>query len=74
MLALYSLGGDPALYALAAESARAAQTRAVNGAGLYLLSWAGNTLPAGNAEPGRLQTHAVTTSLFARLAVARPPA
>lgn len=74
MLALYSLDGDPALYALAAENASAAQTRAANGDGLYLLSWAGGTLPASYAQPGMLQTHAATTSLFAWLAVARPPA
>ncbi|HWY17744.1 MAG TPA: glycoside hydrolase family 76 protein [Solirubrobacteraceae bacterium] len=74
MLALYSLDGDPALYALAAANARAAQARAVNGAGLYLRSWAGEPLPAAYAQPGMLQTHAATTSLFAWLAVARPPA
>ena len=73
MLALYSLNGDPALYALAANNARDAQTHAANGEGLYLLSWAGATLPARYAEPGMLQTQAATTSLFAWLAVARPP-
>ena len=74
MLALYSLDGDSALYALAAENATAAQTRGVDGEGLYLLSWAGEPLPAQDAEPGMLQTQAATTSLFAWLAVARPPA
>jgi Glycosyl hydrolase family 76 len=73
MLALYSLNGDPALYALAADNASAAQTRAMNGEGLYLLSWAGEPLPARYAEPGMLQTQSATTSLFAWLAVARPP-
>jgi uncharacterized protein YyaL (SSP411 family) len=73
MLALYSLDGDPALYALAAESASAAQARATNDEGLYLLSWSGDTLPERDVEPGMLQTHAATTSLFAWLAVARPP-
>jgi Glycosyl hydrolase family 76 len=74
MLALYSLDGDPALYALAAENANAAQARAQAGGGLYLLSWAGQPLPARYAGPSMLQTHAATTSLFAWLAVARPPA
>jgi Glycosyl hydrolase family 76 len=74
MLALYSLDGEDALYELAVANARAVQTRAANGEGLYLLSWAGEPLPARYAEPGMLQTQAATTSLFAWLAVARPPA
>jgi glycosyl hydrolase family 76 len=74
MLALYALDGDPTLYALAADNARNAQAHAVNGEGLYLLSWNGQTLPARNAVPGMLQTHAATTSLFAWLAVYPPPA
>ena len=73
MLALYALDGDPTLYALAADNARDAQTRAVNGEGLYLLSWNGETLPARYAEPGMLQTQAATTSVFAWLAVYPPP-
>jgi hypothetical protein len=74
MLALYSLEGDNTLYLLAADNARDAQTRAANGQGLYLLSWNGETLPALDAQPGMLQTHAATTSLFAWLAVYPPPA
>jgi len=74
MLALYSIDHDSALYALAAENAREAQTHALNGEGLYLLSWKGETLPAQDAEPGMLQTQAATTSLFAWLAVYPPPA
>ena len=74
MLALYSLDRDPTLYALAADNARDAQTRALNGEGLYLLSWNGQTLPSGYALPGMLQTQAATTSLFAWLAVYQPPA
>ena len=73
MLALYSLDGDPPLYMLAADNARDAQSRAVNGEGLYLLSWNGETLPARYAVPGMLQTQAATTSLFAWLAVYRAP-
>ncbi|HTA33360.1 MAG TPA: hypothetical protein VK721_08040 [Solirubrobacteraceae bacterium] len=74
MLALYSLEGNKTLYLLAADNARDAQTRAANGQGLYLLSWNGETLPASDAQPGMLQTHAATTSLFAWLAVYPPPA
>jgi Glycosyl hydrolase family 76 len=74
MLALYSLDHDPTLYALAAENAHEAQTHALNGEGLYLLSWKGETLPPQDAEPGMLQTQAATTSLFAWLAVYPPPA
>jgi hypothetical protein len=74
MLALYALEGDSTLYRIAAENARDAQTRALNGEGLYLLSWNGETLPAADAEPGMLQTQAATTSLFAWLAVYSPPA
>ena len=75
MLALYSLNGNPALYALAVENGqRAAQSSAMSDEGLYLLSWSGAPLPAQYAEPQMLQTQAATTSLFAWLAVARPPA
>jgi len=74
MLAVYSLNDDPTLYGLAADNARDAQTRALNGQGLYLLSWNGETLPSQDALPGELQTQAATTSLFAWLAVYRPPA
>jgi hypothetical protein len=73
MLAQYSLDHDPTLYALAANNARNAQARALNAQGLYLLSWNGETLPAGDARPEMLQTHAATTSLFAWLAVYPPP-
>ena len=73
MLALYSLDHASALYALAADNARDAETRARNGEGLYLLSWNGETLPAIDARPGMLQTQAATTSLFAWLAVYPPP-
>jgi hypothetical protein len=73
MLALYSTDGDPTLYALATNNARDAQARAINGEGLYLRSWNGQTLPTQNALPGMLQTQAATTSLFAWLAVYPPP-
>jgi hypothetical protein len=73
MLALYSLGHDRALYSLAADNARNAETRALNADGLYLLSWNGEQLPRAYARPGMLQTHAATTSLFAWLAVYPPP-
>ncbi len=73
MLALYALDGDRTIYAMAADNARDAQTRAANGQGLYLLSWNGQTLPYANARPGMLQTQAATTSLFAWLAVYPPP-
>jgi hypothetical protein len=72
MLALSLLDGDRTLYALAADNARNAETRARNSEGLYLLSWNGETLPLANARPGMLQTHAATTSLFAWLAVYAP--
>ncbi|HUH81284.1 MAG TPA: glycoside hydrolase family 76 protein [Solirubrobacteraceae bacterium] len=73
MLALYGLDGDRTLYELAADNARDAQTRALNGEGLYLLSWNGEVLPRQYALPRMLQTHAATTSLFAWLAVYPPP-
>jgi hypothetical protein len=73
MLALYSLDNDPTLYSLAADNARAAQTRALNGSGLYLLSWNGEAIPTQYALPGMLRTQAATTSVFAWLAVYPPP-
>jgi hypothetical protein len=74
MLALYGLDGNPTLYRMAAQNAADAQSRALNGAGLYLLSWNGETLPTRYARPGMLQTQAATTSVFAWLAVYAPPA
>lgn len=74
LLALYALDGDPTLYRIAADNARDAEARALDGEGLYLLSWNGETLPARYALPGMLQTQAATTSLFAWLAVYPPPA
>ena len=73
MLALYALDHDPALYRMAAENARNAERRAINGQGLYLLSWNGETLPRDIAVAGMLQTQAATSSLFAWLAVYPPP-
>jgi hypothetical protein len=73
MLALYAVDGDATLYRMAAQNAADAQSFALNGAGLYLLSWNGETLPARYAQPGMLQTQAATTSLFAWLAVYPPP-
>lgn len=74
LLALYSLNHDRTLYALAADNARDAQSRALNGEGLYLRSWNGSSLPLQDALPGMLQTQAATTSLFSWLAVYPPPA
>jgi len=73
MLAVYGLDGNRTLYEMAADNARDAQTRALNGEGLYLLSWNGEVLPRQFALPGMLQTQAATTSLFAWLAVYPPP-
>ncbi|HEX3909653.1 MAG TPA: glycoside hydrolase family 76 protein [Solirubrobacteraceae bacterium] len=73
MLALYGIDHERTLYSLAADNARGVETRARNREGLYLLSWNGQTLPAQDARPGMLQTHAATTSLFAWLAVYAPP-
>jgi hypothetical protein len=73
MLALYAADGDRTLYRMAVDNARDAETRSANAQGLYLLSWNGQTLPAVNAVPEMLQTHAATTSLFAWLAVYQPP-
>ncbi len=73
MLALYALDGDRSLYALAADNALGAQSRALSPEGLYLLSWNGQTLPSSYARPGMLQTQTATTSVFAWLAVYPPP-
>ncbi len=73
MLALYASDHQSVLYRLAADNARDARTRALDGEGLYLLSWNGEALPAQDALPGMLQTQAATSSLFAWLAVYPPP-
>ena len=75
MLALYALDGDRApLRDGRRQRPQRRRRRAAGPEGLYLLSWNGETLPAANARPGMLQTHAATTSLFAWLAVYPPPA
>jgi hypothetical protein len=74
LLATYSLDHDRTLYALATDNARNIETHARNSAGLYLLSWNGETLSPKNARPGMLQTQAASTSVFAWLAVYAPPA
>jgi len=74
MLALYALEGDPTLYRMAADNARDASERAREARGLYLKGWNGETLSTANApKPGMVQQQAATTSLFAWLAVYRPP-
>jgi hypothetical protein len=73
LLATYSLHHDRTLYALAADNARNIEARARNSAGLYLLSWNGETLSPKNARPGMLQTQTASTSVFAWLAVYAPP-
>jgi hypothetical protein len=74
MLALYASEGDPTLYRMAADNARDAQERAVESRGLYLNGWNGETLSTVNApKPGMIQTQAATSSLFAWLAVYKPP-
>ena len=52
MLALYGARRRPGLYRLAADNARDAQTRALNGQGLYLLSWNGEALPGALRRAG----------------------
>ena len=78
MLNLLAVDDEPNIrrmlcVSLTADNARDARTRALNGEGLYLLSWNGETLPPQDALPGMLQTQAATTSLFAWLAVYPPP-
>ncbi len=74
MLALYGLDHNPTLYRMAAQNAADARARALDGSGLYLRSWNGETLPLRYARPGMVQTQAATTSLFAWLAVYPPQA
>jgi hypothetical protein len=71
---LCRLSSTPADCRRAADNARDAQARALNGEGLYLRSWYGASLPLQYALPGMLQTQAATTSLFSWLAVYPPPA
>ncbi len=74
LLAQYGQTGDRRLYDLAASNARAAASQALDGQGLYLRGWTGESLSSALAPPGLLRTHAATTSLFAWLAVYPPPA
>lgn len=73
LLAQYGQTGDRRLYDLAASSATAAASRALDGQGLYLRGWGGERLSYALAPPGLLRTHAATTSLFAWLAVYAAP-
>jgi Glycosyl hydrolase family 76 len=74
VLQVYSLDHHPRWYAIAARAADAARAHAANAAGLEMRTWDGRPIGAIGTPAGKLQTHAATTSVFAWMAAARPPA
>lgn len=74
LLDLYRLDGKRRWYDLARAAVDRAMARAGGpGAGLYQRTWEGRSITTIGTDPGKLQTHAATTSVIAWMAAARPP-
>ena len=74
VLEVYRMDHNPRWYRIAADAARRALADAGDAGGLELRTWSGLPISSIGTAVGKLQTHAATTSLFAWLAAATPPA
>jgi uncharacterized protein YyaL (SSP411 family) len=74
LVELYKLDGDASWYAIAQQNAQRALGGAQDGRGLYLRGWDGGSLEGLGVAPNTLQIHAATSSVFAWMATAPPPA
>ena len=73
LLELYRLDGNRRWYDIAAAATRRAMAGAEDATGLYLRTWDGRPIQTIGTDPGKLQTHAATTSVIAWMAAARRP-
>jgi uncharacterized protein YyaL (SSP411 family) len=73
LLELYRFDHKRRWYDLAASATRRAMTHAMDAGGLYLRTWDGRAIQTIGTDPGKLQTHAATTSVIAWMAAARRP-
>jgi uncharacterized protein YyaL (SSP411 family) len=74
VLEVYRLDHNPRWYRIAADAADRALANAADGSGREMRTWDGRPISAIGTPTGKLQTHAATTSVFAWLADATPPA
>jgi uncharacterized protein YyaL (SSP411 family) len=73
LLELHRLDGNRRWYDVAAAATDRAMANARAANGLYLRTWDGSSITTIGTRPGKLQTHAATTSVIAWMAAARPP-
>jgi hypothetical protein len=73
LLELYRFDGNRRWYEVAAAATDRAVANARTPNGLYLRTWEGRPITAIGTDPGKLQTHAATTSAAAWMAAAKPP-
>jgi hypothetical protein len=74
VLEVYRMDHNPRWYSIAADAARRALTNAPDARGLQMRTWDGLPITSIGTPAGKLQTHAATTSVFAWMAAAKPPA
>lgn len=73
LLELYRFDGNRRWYHVAARATDRALASARAPGGLYLRTWDGRAITTIGTDPGKLQTHAATTSAAAWMAAAKPP-
>jgi uncharacterized protein YyaL (SSP411 family) len=73
LLELYRFDGNRRWYDVAARATDRALASAASPNGLYLRTWEGRPITTIGTDPGKLQTHAATTSAAAWMAAAKPP-
>jgi hypothetical protein len=73
VLEVYRMDHNPRWYRIALDAAQRAQANAADPGGLEMRTWGGLPITAIGTAPGKLQTHAATTSVFAWMAAAKPP-
>jgi uncharacterized protein YyaL (SSP411 family) len=73
LLELYRFDGNRRWYDVAAAATNRAVAYARTPNGLYLRTWDGRSIRTIGTDPGKLQTHAATTSAAAWMAAAKPP-
>jgi uncharacterized protein YyaL (SSP411 family) len=71
VLEIYRIDHDPRWYRYALDAADRARADAADPDGLELRTWDGMPISSIGTAPGKLQTHAATTSVFAWMAAAQ---